>query len=83
MRRKVLKFTDGGQGPGCAEALANIKRCIRSSDVRAVAFVVVNSQGVASLYGGHDDGKGFYWALRSGVENLRYRMDKAANEGSE
>jgi len=72
-----IKLITCGPGPNAAEGIAAAKRVLRRNDLRAVALITVDANGVGTLYGGASEG--FYHHLISGAEMLKKRvMDDGA-----
>lgn len=72
---KMFRLAPTGPGPEAEYAIAEARRLLRQSDVRAIALVIVGPNGlVGTTFGGHRDGH--FHQLRSGVEELRSRLDK-------
>lgn len=72
---RIIKMVACGPGPDAAQGVAEAKYHLRNEDVRALAFVFVKPGGaVATMFAGHHEGH--FHELRSGVEELRNRLDK-------
>ena len=71
---KIIKLVPAGPGPDAQRGIAEAKIFLRNEDVRALAFVFVRPDGaVGTMFAGTREGH--YHQLRSGVEELRKRLD--------
>jgi|GEM_PF-6499278 len=71
---KIIKLAPAGPGEDAQRGIAEAKYILRNHDVRAVAFVFVKPDGVVgTLFAGNREGH--FHQLRSGVEELRHRLD--------
>lgn len=72
---KIIRLVPCGPGPDAARGVAEAKNFLRNEDVRALAIVFVRPCGtVGTMFAGHREGH--FHELRSGVEELRSRLDQ-------
>lgn len=75
-KKPVLRVFNGGPAPDVLEAIASAKVVLRRKDLRAVALITVDCNGVGTLYGGALSGH--YHHLVSGAEILKQRVMRDA-----
>jgi hypothetical protein len=76
-RCRHFKLVEAGPSADVQRAVAEVKRRLRSHDVRALAVVLVMPGGqVATVFEGHRDGH--FHNLNSGIGILRKRFDREA-----
>ena len=73
---RVIRIIRGGPSKNVIDTVAAAKARLRRDDVRALAFVIVETNGkITTGYAGEDDGH--FNAMQLGVEVLKSRLNGA------